>query len=100
VRITRDQAERFGINPAAFSDPAEGELHQALLKAETMPRRPGSVEDFFAAFLPMVPVINRFFEAVLVMSEIPAERANRLGLLQRVSALASGVADLSCLEGF
>jgi len=45
-------------------------------------------------------VINRFFEAVLVMAEEPQVRANRLGLLQRVAALPAGAADLSPLEGF
>ena len=58
------------------------------------------MEDFFTVFLPLIPVINRFFEAVLVMAEDPAVRANRLGLLQRVAALAAGVADFSRLEGF
>jgi len=36
----------------------------------------------------------------MVMVEDPAVRQNRLGLLQKVTALANGVADLSKLEGF
>ena len=100
MRITRDQKEQFAVQPAAFADPAEGDLYQALQTAQAAPRKPGSVEDFFAAFLPLIPAINRFFEAVLVMAEDPAVRANRLGLLQQVAALADGVADLSALEGF
>jgi glycyl-tRNA synthetase beta subunit len=48
----------------------------------------------------MAPVINRFFDDVLVMDEDEAVRQNRLALLQRVVALADGVADLSQLEGF
>jgi len=71
-----------------------------LQTAQAAPRRPGSVEDFFAAFLPLMPVITRFFEAVLVMAEDPQVRANRLGLLQQVAALPAGVADFSKLEGF
>ena len=82
------------------STPAKRSSTLALLAGEAAPRRPGSVDDFFAAFLPIIPVINRFFEAVLVMAEDPAVRANRLGLLQRVAALAKGVADFSVLEGF
>ncbi len=39
-------------------------------------------------------------DAVLVMADKKALRENRLGLLQRVSALADGVVDLSKLEGF
>jgi glycyl-tRNA synthetase len=100
VRITRDLSERYEVNPAAFVEAAESDLETALRKAEEGQRQPGSVDDFLTAFLPMIPVINRFFEAVLVMAEDPAQRRNRLGLLQRVAALAQGVADLSKLEGF
>ena len=46
----------------------------------------------------MIPAINRFFVDVMVMAEDPAVRANRLGLLQRIAALADGTADLSLLE--
>jgi len=100
VRITRDQKERFSIDPQAFCEAAETELWQAIQQAEAAPRRAGSVEDVLQAFVPLMPVINRFFEAVLVMAEEPQVRANRLGLLQRVAALPAGAADLSPLEGF
>jgi glycyl-tRNA synthetase len=100
VRITRDIQERYTVNPQAFVEPEESELYEALLKAEAAERRPGSVDDFLDAFLPMIPVINRFFDEVLVMAEDQSLRENRLGLLQRISALAEGVADMSRLEGF
>jgi glycyl-tRNA synthetase len=100
VRITRDIQERRILNPQAFTEPEESELYEALLKAEATERRPGSVDDFLDAFLPMIPVINRFFDEVLVMAEDRSLRENRLGLLQRISALAEGVADMSRLEGF
>jgi glycyl-tRNA synthetase beta subunit len=100
VRITRDQKEAFVLQPAAFADPAEQALFDGLQVARAAARRTGSVEDFFAAFLPLMPVINRFFEAVLVMAEDAQVRANRLGLLQGVAALAEGVVDFAKLEGF
>ncbi len=100
VRITRDQKETFSIQPDTLVEDAEKALLSALLQAETAQRRNGSVEDFFAAFLPMIPVINRFFDEVLVMSEDAGQRANRLGMLQRIAGLARGVADFSRLEGF
>jgi len=100
VRITRDQAVRYAVNPQAFTDPAEEELYRQLEATSALPKQPGSVDDFFRAFLPLIPVINRFFESVLVMAEDEQVRANRLGLLQRVAALADGVADFSRLEGF
>ena len=100
VRITRDQKERFNVDAAAFSQDEETALYQALTTAERIERKAGSVDEFFDAFLPMIPAINRFFDTVLVMAEEPAARANRLGMLQRIAALAEGVADLSLLEGF
>jgi glycyl-tRNA synthetase len=100
VRITRDQAETYAVDTALFADEAEQALWAALQTAKAAPRRPGSVDDLFEAFLPMIPAINRFFEAVMVMAEDPALRANRLGLLQEIAALAHGVADMSVLEGF
>ena len=100
VRITRDQPQSYPVDPLALSEPAEKDLYQALLKVEAAPRRPGSMEDFLAAFLPVIPAISRFFEEVLVMAEDARLRANRLGLLQRIAALPKGVADFSFLEGF
>jgi glycyl-tRNA synthetase len=100
VRITRDLEGRYPVAPQAFIEPEERQLYGALLVAEQTTRAPGSVDDFLNAFLPMIPVINRFFDEVLVMTEEATQRENRLGLLQRISALADGVADMSRLEGF
>jgi glycyl-tRNA synthetase len=98
VRITRSEIETFTVQPAAFTEQAEHALHAALLEAEAASR--SSVSGLLSVFEPMVPAINAFFDAVLVMSENAAEKSNRLGLLQRIAALADGVADLSKLEGF
>jgi glycyl-tRNA synthetase len=100
VRITREFKERFPVDLQLFAEPSERELYQALSAAETVNRPAGLVDDFLNAFLPMIPAINRFFDAVLVMAEDERVRCNRLGLLQRIAALAEGVADLSRLEGF
>jgi glycyl-tRNA synthetase len=100
VRITRDQPEGFQVAAEALESPAEIDLHAALLVAEAGERRPGSVDDFLESLQPMIPPISRFFDDVLVMSEDLVQRRNRLGLLQRIAALAEGVADLSRLEGF
>lgn len=99
VRITRDQKTHFTVQPTAFIEPAETALYEAVQKVENGFVR-GSADGLFRAFLPAVPVVNRFFEAVLVMAEDPAVRANRLGLLQRVAGLAEGTLDLARLEGF
>jgi glycyl-tRNA synthetase len=100
VRITREYEQRFHVDEQNFAEPSEQGLFQALVTAEAVDRAAGSVDDFLSAFLPMIPAINRFFDDVLVMAEEERLRYNRLGLLQRIAALAEGVADLSRLEGF
>jgi glycyl-tRNA synthetase len=100
VRITRDQPQQYKVDPQRLSEAVEQEICQSIDRFEAAPRKPGSVNDFFTQFLPVIPVINRFFEGVLVMAEDEQVRANRLGLLQRLSNLTAGVVDLSRLEGF
>jgi glycyl-tRNA synthetase len=100
VRITRDQPEMYPVKPGSFAEQAEHDLYTALLQAESSSRATGSVDDFLNAFLPLIPAVNKFFDDVLVMDEDLALQHNRLGLVQRVAALADRAADLSKLEGF
>jgi len=103
VRITRDQPEHYPVRTERFAEVAETELFTALQVAEAACAgndRLGSPDVFLNALLPMIPAIDRFFDDVLVMVEDAGVRQNRLGLLQRIAALASGVADMSRLEGF
>ncbi len=48
----------------------------------------------------MVPAVSAFFDTVLVNADDEALRHNRLGLLQAISAMQHGRADLSHLSGF
>jgi glycyl-tRNA synthetase len=102
VRITRDITQTYEVIPQTFAEKAEQSLYAALLLAEKSLHfaRVNSADGFLTAFLPMIPDINRFFDEVLVMSEDVILRQNRLGLLQRIVALGSDVADMSKLEGF
>ncbi len=100
VRITRSNEQTYAVKPELLVEPAEQDLYKALSSAEAADRKPGSVDDFLTAFLPMIPAINRFFDEVLVMVDDEAVQHNRLGLLQRIAALADGVVDMSRLEGF
>jgi glycyl-tRNA synthetase len=100
VRITRDLQETYAVNETALGDEAERGLLAAIQAAEAAPRAAGSVDDFLAAFKPTIPAINAFFDKVMVMAEDEGVRRNRLGLLQRVTALANGVANFTKLEGF
>jgi len=98
VRITRDQREQPPLTPEALTEPAEQALYAAYQQAAGQPVR--TVDEFFAVLLPLIPAISAFFDSVLVMADDPVKRANRLGLLQRLAALAAGLADFSKLEGF
>ena len=103
VRITRDYEQRFTLDPGRFVRPAEGELHSAYREAREQVSPQSSVDEFFAAFTPIIGPIDRFFDrgsGVMVMAEDPSLRENRLALLQHIAALAHGIADLSVLEGF
>ena len=102
VRITRSEVETHTVDPAHFADESEKVLFAAVAEAEASLVPPGSerVDEFLSAFEPIIPAIDRFFEEVLVMAEEQYLRRNRLGLLQRVAALADGAADMGRLEGF
>jgi glycyl-tRNA synthetase len=100
VRITRDIAEKHKVLPDVLTESAENELYSAVKEANLAERRFGSVDDLLKAFIPMIPVINRFFDDVLVMTDDLAQRANRLGLLQMIVSMAEDEVDMSRLEGF
>ncbi|MFO7663243.1 MAG: glycine--tRNA ligase subunit beta [Chloroflexota bacterium] len=98
VRITRPLDKTYDLRPDELRLPEEQAIVAALLEAEQA--KNGTVETFIDSLQTMEPSITRLFDAVLIMDEDAAVRENRLALLQRVAGLASGVADLSTLEGF
>jgi len=100
VRITRDLTEIYPIEANLLREDSERELYAGLMSVMNVNRRDGSIADFFQIFMPLVPVINQFFNEVLVMAEDQNLRKNRLGMLQQIAFLARGVADFSQLEGF
>jgi len=100
VRIVRDMDEIYQVDESLFEEDSEKALHDAIVKAESEMAGIESMDAFLNAFMPMVPVINRFFDDVLVMAEDEDVRHNRLALCQRVAGLLEGIADLSHLEGF
>ncbi|HJZ11490.1 MAG TPA: DALR anticodon-binding domain-containing protein, partial [Acidobacteriota bacterium] len=100
VRITRDQKQTFEVVPGSFTTDAEKSLWDAYQSVPASLETVSSANGFLTAFTPIIPAITKFFEDVMVMDEDPRVRENRLGLLQKIAALAKGVADLSKLEGF
>lgn len=100
VRIVRDQKAAFSVEPAHFEAESERVLFTAILQAESQIGTDASIDSLLNAVVPLVPVINRFFDEVLVMADDQAVRQNRLGMMQRIAGLAHGIADFSFLEGF
>jgi len=100
VRITRNEKQRYNVSAEYFQESQEEALYEAVTAAQNNIGDSQSVNDFLTHLLPIVPAINAFFDAVLVMDEKQAVRENRLGLLQSVAFLADGIVDLSKLEGF
>ncbi|MDK2982520.1 MAG: glycyl-tRNA synthetase [Chloroflexota bacterium] len=100
VRITRKEKQRYNVSAEYFQESQEKALYEAVSAAQKGIGDQKSVDVFLTQLLPVLPAINDFFDAVLVMDEKQAVRENRLGLLQSVANLADGIVDLSKLEGF
>jgi glycyl-tRNA synthetase len=100
VRITRDQNVDHTFNPKALEVPAEQDLYNSFEALKASFTTTGSPNNFLSAFKEQIPVINNFFDKVMVMSDDPIQRENRLYLLQQTAGLAAGTADFSKLEGF
>ncbi|MGQ9909778.1 MAG: glycine--tRNA ligase subunit beta, partial [Candidatus Flexifilum sp.] len=100
VRITRPVEARYTVDPARFVEPQERALYAAYQDAVNALPENGNVDAFLNAFAPMLPAITAFFDHVLVNADDPEVRANRMGLLQAISAMQRGRADLSHLSGF
>ena len=99
VRITRGEIMRV-LDPAIFEDEWEYALYESYQSEAAGLCDAGTVDDFLSAFERMVPAVTDFFDNVLVHADDPALRNNRIALLQRISAMQAGRADLSELENF
>ena len=91
---------RANVDPALLHEPAEAGLHAALgsakAKADAAFERGDHAASLQALAVLKAPV-DAFFDAVMVNTEEPALRANRLGLLATLHAAMNRVADLSKL---
>jgi glycyl-tRNA synthetase beta chain len=92
------KADPGAVDPGLLGEPAERELADAVERAETriLPavaeRR---FDDALAGASSLAPVVDRFFDDVLVMAEDRAVRANRLRLLLAVRDAVGALGDLS-----
>ena len=90
-----------GVDPALLQDDAERHLLAELERVETEAAAHRANRNYPAVLrnvATLEPAVARFFDDVLVMAEDPRLRANRLGLMRRVAALFSGVADFRKIQ--
>jgi glycyl-tRNA synthetase len=92
VRRIVPAAATVGFDAALFAHPAEAGLADAIAKARAeLGDAASDLSQFASVAAGLVGPINAFFEAVLVMAEDPAVKANRLGLLASIRELAEGI---------
>ena len=70
--------QRSQLSPAHFVEPVEKDLFQALQTCEAQGPF-ASFTDFMQAFEPMIPTIDRFFDAVMVMADDENQKRIALG---------------------
>ena len=87
------------VDESLIEEPSERQLLEAL-RAATADLDYDDTDAVLAALAGLAPVIEQFFDDVLVMAEDEALRANRLALVGAIAALPLRVADLRHMEGF
>ena len=91
ARIVGDKSDDKPVNRILLREDAERELAEALDAFEPT----GELDRDFAAAATLAPVVERFFEDVLVMDPDEELRANRLRLLRDVRAKVGRLGDFS-----
>jgi glycyl-tRNA synthetase beta chain len=108
VNILRDEEKKDGRSyagkpqEALLLEPEEQKLHAKLIEAKPKVKTAIAAEDFaaaMAALAPLRPVIDAFFDKVMVNASDPTLRQNRLMLLSQFRDALSGVADFSKISG-
>jgi glycyl-tRNA synthetase beta chain len=102
--ILKKSGEQAGlrVDPGLLTDPAERQLAAALdalrdeIEGTIAGRRYG---DAMRRLATLRPVVDTFFDRVMVMADDPAVRANRLALLAALQRLFQHTANLSRLPG-
>lgn len=111
ARMTANEAAQT-LRSELLTGPYEQALHQAWQEANEAAKAASeasaeiadmvkpNVDKFLRAFEPMAPAIADFFDHVLVHTDDVELRQNRIALLQRISEMQDGRADLSELDNF
>ena len=96
-----EQPVATAIDPALFELPQEQTLYEVIgqKRGEITPLMAEyAYEQVLKSLATLRDPVDQFFDQVMVMSEDPAVRSNRLALLNQLSELFLGVADISILQ--
>jgi len=88
------------VDPALFKAQEEKDLLAVMEQAATTanPLADGhNYEAYMKSLAPIVPVVNKFFDGVMVMDKDEAVKNNRLALIQKAQKLFNGVGNLALL---
>lgn len=88
------------VDPALFTDPAEGELCEAFAGVKATVEGKVAAHAYLEALTEIATLrgpIDTFFEKVMVMAEDQEVRTNRLALLTGIARLVGGIGDFSRL---
>jgi tetrameric-type glycyl-tRNA synthetase beta subunit len=97
-RLGQSEEAAAKLDPGLFTEPTEQEVAGALAAVEpeiTAALETGDFDAAVQAGAELGPVLDRFFEDVLVMAEDPKVRANRLRLLLDVRDTLGALGDLA-----
>jgi glycyl-tRNA synthetase beta chain len=102
--IDAGSAAQRELDPALLCEPAEQALARALdaARSDNAPRLEGAVaeRDYAGALSRLAQLqapVDAFFDGVMVMTEDPALRANRIALLARIKARFDAIAEIALL---
>jgi len=91
-----EKADHANVNPSLFEDEAEHrlhEVHQSVRPRVEAAMKAGDVEKALSILTELKDPINTYFERVMVMTDNPEIRSNRLSTLMSVSADIRRIAD-------
>ena len=94
------QAVDAGVNEALLREPAEQQLHEAMLRVLPLADAQFAAGDYTASLQTLAGLrapVDAFFDGVMVNAEDPDLRRNRQGLLKRLHQAMNRVADLARL---
>ena len=95
-------AEQRTLSPELFESAAERDLHSAVRAAATKVlslKRGGRYQEALDVIAGLRPVVDKFFDGVMVMAEKEAVRNNRLSLLAELLREFTTIADFSEIGG-